>query len=90
MYADVVLRAHREGVLTVPASAVLDSGKRKVVFVRKDDGRFEPRDVKLGALLGDFYEVLDGLQEGEGVATSANFLLDSESQLAAGMRQMQH
>jgi membrane fusion protein, copper/silver efflux system len=90
MYADVALRAHRKGVLTVPRSAVLDSGKRQVVFLAEKEGRFEPREIKLGALLGDYYEVLAGLEEGATVATSSNFLLDSESQLAAGMRQMQH
>lgn len=90
MYADVELRAQRHGVLVVPQAAVLDSGKRQVVFVAAGEGRFEPREVKLGALLGNAYEVLGGLNEGERITTSGNFLLDSESQLAAGMRQMQH
>ena len=90
MYADVLLKAQRQGVLVVPQSAVLDSGERQVVFVSRGEGRFAPREVKLGASFGDLMEVLGGLAEGERVVSSSNFLLDAESQLAAGMRQMAH
>lgn len=91
MYADVLLRGEgREEALVVPESAVLDSGARQVVFVALGEGRFEPREVQLGTRFEGFYQVLSGLAEGERIVTSANFLLDSETQLAAGMRQMQH
>jgi len=90
MYADVVLARDRAGVRVVPRSAVLDSGTRQVVFVALDEGRFEPRPVTLGAQFEDYYEVLAGVEEGERIVTSGNFLLDSESQLASGMGQMKH
>jgi Cu(I)/Ag(I) efflux system membrane fusion protein len=90
MYADVVLRARHKAVLLVPQSAVIDSGKRQVVFLDKGEGRFEPREVRLGATLEGSYEVLSGLEEGDRIVASGNFLLDSESQLSAGMRQMTH
>jgi Cu(I)/Ag(I) efflux system membrane fusion protein len=79
--------AGREG-LVVPASAVLESGKRSLVFVDRGEDRFEPREVELGGRSGEGYEVLSGLHEGEQVITSANFLIDSESQLKAALSAM--
>ncbi|MFV2072800.1 MAG: efflux RND transporter periplasmic adaptor subunit [Thermoanaerobaculales bacterium] len=90
MYTNVELASHRAAVLVVPQTAVIDSGKRQIVFLDSGEGRFEPREVRLGTLFDEGYEVLDGLEAGDRVVTSANFLLDSESQLAAGMGQMQH
>lgn len=91
MYADVILRAQRRDVLVVPQAAVLDSGRRQVVFLSLGEGRFQPREVTLGARIDDSsLEILDGVTEGDRIATSAIFLLDSESQLSAGMRQMKH
>jgi len=90
MYTNVKLRDHRKGILTVPQSAIVDSGERQVAFVAREEGRFEPREVELGALFNGYYEVLGGLQEGERVVSSGNFLLDSESQLRSGMHHMQH
>jgi membrane fusion protein, copper/silver efflux system len=73
-------------VLTVPESAVMDAGRRQAVFVDKGEGRFEPREVKLG-LRGDGYvEVRQGLAEGEPVVVSANFLIDAESNLKAALK----
>lgn len=71
--------------LAVPDDAVLDTGRRRLVFVRHDDGRFEPRDVVLGVAAEGAYEVLAGLTAGERVVTSANFLIDSESRLRAAL-----
>jgi Cu(I)/Ag(I) efflux system membrane fusion protein len=65
---------------------VLDSGTEQVVFVAQGDGRFQPRKVKIGRRLGDSTEILEGLQEGEQVATGATFFLDSESQLRASLQ----
>jgi RND family efflux transporter MFP subunit len=86
MFANVEL--HRPGgmVLTVPANAVLDSGKQQVVFVAHGDGYFTPRSVKIGRRLDDRIEILDGVKEDDQVATGATFFLDSESQLRAGLQ----
>ena len=87
MYASLELSAG-EGLarrLAVPDSAVLDSGTRQIVLVRRGEGSFEPREVRLG-LRGDGYvEVLDGLKAGEDVVVSANFLIDAESNLRAAI-----
>lgn len=67
--------------LVVPAEAVIRTGTRAVVIVRKDDGSFEPRDVKLGAEQGEQFEVVEGLSEGDQVVASGQFLVDSEARL---------
>ncbi|HXI10688.1 MAG TPA: efflux RND transporter periplasmic adaptor subunit, partial [Thermodesulfobacteriota bacterium] len=69
--------------LSVPDSAVIDTGTRQIVIVDRMDGTFEPREVKLGARAENYYEALEGVKEGERVVTSANFLIDSESNLTA-------
>ncbi|MDI3490566.1 MAG: rane fusion protein copper/silver efflux system [Thauera sp.] len=74
--------------LVVPASAVIDDGERQVVLMALDEGRFQPRPVRLGARGGDFVEVREGVQAGERVVVSANFLIDSESQLRAALSNM--
>lgn len=88
MYADVEIsaRAGDAARLVVPASAVIDSGNRQVVIVAKGEGRFQPRPVKLGMRGGDQIEILDGVTEGEEVVTSANFLIDAESNLKAALQ----
>jgi RND family efflux transporter MFP subunit len=88
MFVNVKLRAPMGRQLFVPASAVLQAGSRQVVFLFKGQGSFEPREVELGARTlaadsADGFVVLKGLKLGESVATSANFLIDSESQLQA-------
>jgi Cu(I)/Ag(I) efflux system membrane fusion protein len=84
MFANVELAVSHGGkVLTVPASAVIDSGIRQIVLVQLAEGRFEPRTVKLGSRSENYVEVLDGIAEGEQVVTSANFLIDAESNLKA-------
>lgn len=86
MYANVEMQG-REGVgVTVPANALLDSGADKLVFVAEGDGYFTPRPVKVGRNLGDRIQILEGVKEGEQVATGATFFLDSESQLRAGLQ----
>ncbi len=71
--------------LAVPESAVIRTGARSIVFVAKGekDVQLEPREVTLGAAVGDSYKVESGVAEGELVATGAQFLLDSESRLRA-------
>jgi membrane fusion protein, copper/silver efflux system len=87
MYVDADIEAGTPGpVLAVPEGAVLDSGARQAVLVDKGEGRFEPREVKLGRRGGGFVEITDGLSEGEAVVTSANFLIDAESNLKAALK----
>lgn len=86
MFAQVELPVGAKArVLTVPLSAVIDSGKRQMVLVQLAEGRFEPRDVKLGARSDNYLEVLEGVKEGEQVVISANFLIDAESNLKAAV-----
>jgi Cu(I)/Ag(I) efflux system membrane fusion protein len=83
MYATVELETPLGEVLALPEEAVIDTGERRVVFVEVAEGRFQPREVKLGRKGQDHYEVLDGLADGDRVVVSAQFLLDSESRLRA-------
>ncbi|MGZ6036861.1 MAG: efflux RND transporter periplasmic adaptor subunit, partial [Myxococcaceae bacterium] len=75
--------------LRVPADAVIDSGTRKVVFVAVGDGKFQPREVRVGAGDAEAVEVLSGLAAGDQVVTRANFLIDSESRLRASLAAME-
>jgi membrane fusion protein, copper/silver efflux system len=79
MYADVEIRIDLGERLAVPEGAIIDTGLRQVAIIDKGSGYFEPRDVKLGAKVDNYYEVIEGLKPGERVVTSANFLIDSES-----------
>jgi membrane fusion protein, copper/silver efflux system len=86
MYATVELAAGpRRKVLAIPASAVIDSGVRQVALVQLAEGRFEPREVKLGSRADEYVEILEGVKEGEPVVVAANFLLDAESNLKAAL-----
>lgn len=76
-------------VLSVPRSAIIDTGTRQVVLVQVAPGRFLPRAVKLGQQAGDYVEVLQGLAAGEDVVTHANFLLDAESNLKSALGAIQ-
>lgn len=73
-------------VLTIPESAVMDTGRRQAVFVDKGEGRFEPREVKLGHRGDGYVEVREGVREGEPVVIAANFLIDAESNLKAALK----
>jgi Cu(I)/Ag(I) efflux system membrane fusion protein len=87
MYVDAEIETGTPApVLAVPESAVLDSGTRQAVLIDKGDGRFEPREVKLGRRGGGYVEITQGLAEGEAVVTSANFLIDAESNLKAALK----
>lgn len=86
MFANVAMAVPSGMAIVVPTNAVLDSGKEQVVFVAKGDGYFEPRKVKIGRRLGDQIEILDGIKDGEQVATGATFFLDSESQLRTSLQ----
>jgi Cu(I)/Ag(I) efflux system membrane fusion protein len=68
-------------VLAVPRSAVIDTGKNKIVYVESSQGVYDMRAVKLGPLAGDDYPVFDGLAEGDRVVTIGTFLIDAENRL---------
>src|SRR4030081_1448641 len=86
MFVNVALKVAMGRQLVIPASGVLQSGTRQIVFVSRGDGYIEPREVQLGSRVGDDFIVLKGLKAGEQIVTSANFLIDSESQLQAALR----
>ena len=83
MFVNVDLKSGLGRQLTVPASAVFQTGLRQVVFVDQGSGSIEPKEVGLGARVGDDFVVLKGIVAHQQIVTSANFLLDSESQLQA-------
>ena len=72
--------------MALPASAIIDSGSRQVVLIAKGEGRFEPRPVKLGRRGDGYVEVLEGIDQGDEVVTSATFLIDAESNLKAALQ----
>jgi Cu(I)/Ag(I) efflux system membrane fusion protein len=87
MYVDAEIETGTpDPVLAVPESAVLDDGARQTVLIDMGDGRFEPRQVKLGRRGGGYVEITKGVTEGEAVVTSANFLIDAESNLKAALK----
>lgn len=88
MYATVRLHTPSRTVLTVPRSAVVRTGERAVVFVDMGKGELMPHEVALGATAGDFTEIRSGVDRGARVVTSAQYLLDSESNLGEVMRGM--
>ncbi len=85
MFADVVLHGSAHRAIVIPESAVIDTGEKRLVFVDRGEGSYEPRMVELGAKNGDLFEVRSGLLPGEHVVVSANFLIDSESSLKAAV-----
>jgi Cu(I)/Ag(I) efflux system membrane fusion protein len=92
MYANVEIKSRLGERLAVPAGAIIDTGVRKMAIVAKGEGYFEPREVK-ATRVDDYYEIISGLKQGEQVVTSANFLVDSESNLKeamGGMAGMEH
>ncbi len=96
MYANVEIKIPLGQKLAVPAGAIINTGIRQMAIIEKGNGYFEPREVKVGSRVDDYYEVISGLKAGERVVTSASFLVDSESNLKeamggmAGMPGMEH
>jgi len=85
MFVNVALKIPMGRQLVIPATGVLQSGTRQIAFVDHGGGNLEPREIQLGARVGDNFIVLKGLKAGEKIVTSANFLIDSESQLQAAL-----
>jgi len=88
MWASVVIQIPLGEKVLIPASAVIDTGQRFVAFVDGEDEHLQPRELKVGFKTDDYYEVLEGVKEGENVVTRALFLVDSESQLKAAIAGM--
>lgn len=90
MFVEASIKVPLPESLMVPSSAVLQTGKRTVVWVEKQSGVYEARTVTLGHRSGEYYSVLEGLREGERVVSSGGYLVDSESQLQATTGSHQH
>lgn len=88
MFANVELRVDYGNQLVIPEQALLDSGQEQIVFVAREGGVFEPRKIRIGPKVGSLVVVREGVSAGERVITSANFLIDSESQLKAALGTM--
>lgn len=91
MFAQVEISVVGEGkVLTVPVSAVIDSGTRQIALVQLAEGLFEPREIGLGRRSDNYVEILHGIAGGERVVVAANFLIDAESNLKAALGGIGH
>lgn len=88
LLGEAVIQGRSRKGLLAPLDAVLDAGTRKVVFLSRGEGRFEPREVTTGRTVGDQVEVTSGVEAGEAVVTGAAFLVDSESRLKAALARM--
>ena len=89
MYADVEIATGAPSpVMAVPDDAVIDTGERQVVLLDRGEGRFEPKEVKVGVRGGGYVEVREGISAGDRVVTAANFLIDAESNLKAALQSM--
>ena len=86
MYGDVTLDADAATGLLIPLNAVMPTGMRNLVFVDQGEGRLEPRNITLGAEYDGYYEVKEGLQEGERIVASATFLIDAEAQIQGALK----
>ncbi|MEI7812466.1 MAG: efflux RND transporter periplasmic adaptor subunit [Ignavibacteria bacterium] len=84
MYTETIFERNYGAGITVPERAILFTGKRNIVWVKTGDGMYDPRDVTIGIKTNGNYQILSGLKEGEEVASSGGYLIDSESQLKDG------
>ncbi|MFZ5774373.1 MAG: efflux RND transporter periplasmic adaptor subunit [Thermodesulfobacteriota bacterium] len=87
MFVNAVIRTPLAPTIAVPVSAVLDTGKRRVVWIESSPGMFEPREVRVGRQAGGLVQILSGITAGDKVAISGGYLIDSESQLQGGAGQ---
>jgi Cu(I)/Ag(I) efflux system membrane fusion protein len=84
MFVNAIIRVPLVKGIVVPATAVIDTGKRQVVWVETSPAMFEPRDVRAGERINDKVQILSGIKAGDKVAVSGSYLIDSESQLKGG------
>lgn len=88
MYATVRIATPTRSVLAVPASAVVRTGERELVFIELANGSLAPREIRTGITAGGYTEILSGISSGQRIVTSAQFLVDSESNLGEIMKGM--
>ena len=81
MYADVTITVDKGMQLVIPEEAIVQTGPRQLAFIDLGEDRIQPKEVRLGIKGGGYYQVLGGLEEGDVVVTSANFLIASESRI---------
>jgi len=86
MYVNVTINIDLGETIAIPEDAVFDTGTKKITFVDKGQGLFEPRDVTVGAKADGYYELKSGVSEAEVVVINGNFLIDSESRLKAALQ----
>ena len=90
MYANVKIYAvAKENIIVIPVEALIRTGRESRVIIARDAGRFASRTVTAGIESGDWVEILAGIESGEEVVTSGQFLIDSEASLKASMTRMQ-
>jgi RND family efflux transporter MFP subunit len=87
-YVTVIIHVAGGHALAIPREAMIDTGTARYVILALDDGYFEPRPIEVGEPVDDFYPVLAGLTGGERIVTSAQFLIDSETNLQAALQAM--
>lgn len=89
MFANVMLRSDEQpNAIVVPEEAVIRSGQRNTIFIVREEGKYEPREVKLGVAAMGYVQIIDGVEEDELVVTSSQFLIDSESKLREATSKM--
>ena len=86
MFSSIELKKNLGEAIVIPDDAVIDTGTRKIVFVKTGPSRFEPRDIKTGPRIENTFAILEGLKAGEEIVTSANFLIDAESKFQAAIQ----
>jgi Cu(I)/Ag(I) efflux system membrane fusion protein len=84
MFVNAIIRVPLVKGIILPTTAVIDTGKRQVIWVESSTGMFEPRDVRVGERIEDKVQILSGIKAGDKVAVSGGYLIDSESQLKGG------
>ncbi len=84
MFVNAIIKVPLGSAIVVPVTALIDTGKRQVVWVEMSPGMFEPRDVQVGQKTDEKVQILSGLKVGDKVAVSGSYLIDSESQLKGG------
>ena len=84
LFVNAIIKVPLGSAIVVPVTAVMDTGKRQVVWIETSPGMFEPRDVHVGQQTDDRVQILSGLKPGDKVAVSGSYLIDSESQLKGG------
>lgn len=84
MYGETIFESGSGKGILIPSDAVIFAGKRSVVWVKISKGKFEARDVEIGSKYGNKYHIISGINEGEEIAATGGFLIDSESQLKSG------